>query len=239
MSLYQQWTLAQANSLIRRELMDPNGQWWPDTFLNQEIANWQNELQMEYELTWGTSTVLTTNSGASYDTIPLGTIMPQMERLEAVYWGTGTSSGFRLAGRLLEDLDRGNPMWRSALPDTPREIIQYDSTTAIVWPCFNGTSTYIFEYPQRLSVVNGTDTLGLPIWAQWSVKPYVCARAYLRPGPTNDVQKSLRYAKLYQQEKEKIRKLWDNWLPERYRKLKPAGHYEWNIAHPPPAWSTS
>jgi hypothetical protein len=238
MSLYQQWTLAQARGIVQRELMDPNAQWWPTAYLNFEIANWQYELQMKYELAWGTSTVLTTNSTASYDIIPLGSITPLMERLEAVYWGTGTSSGFRLAGRLLEDLERENPMWRSALPDTPREIIQYDSQNAIVWPCFNGTSTYVFEYPLRMGLVNDTDKIGLPIWAQWSLKPYVCWKAFLRPGPTNDLQKALRYMKVFQKEEADLKLVWDNWLPERFRKLEPSDHYDWNIIHPPPAWST-
>ena len=83
MSLYQQWTLAQARGIVQRELMDPNAQWWPTAYLNFEIANWQYELQMKYELAWGTSTVLTTNSTASYDIIPLGSITPLIALIES------------------------------------------------------------------------------------------------------------------------------------------------------------
>ena len=234
MSAYTNWSLAEARRQIREDLMDPSGKWWSDAFLNLQIDQWQNELQQDYELIWGSATVITASS-----TITLSSIVPPMSRLEAVYY-IGTSSGdrgYRLAGRLLQDLEVGNMEWRNALPSTPREIIQYDSTAMIVWPPLPTTGTFVFEYPQALSFNGDASLISLPPWTQWSVKPYVCSKAYLQPGPVNDIIKALRYKKLYDLEKARIKLLWDNWLPERYRRLKPASHYEWDILKPPPAWS--
>jgi len=211
--------------------MDTTGKWWSDTELNQFITDWQNELQQDYEFVWGTATVTTALS-----TLTLGSLTPALGRLDAVYYiGTDGGRGYRLAGRLLQDLEVGNVEWRNALPDTPREIIQYDSTQIIIWPPLANLGTFIFEYPQQLSF-NGDDSLiSLPPWTQWSVKPYVASRAYLRMGPVNDTKRALRYRAQYEREKLRIKSLWDNWLPERYRKLKPASHYEWDILFPPPA----
>jgi hypothetical protein len=231
---YIPWTRNYAKQVIRRELMDPNAQWWSDAALNLWIDNWQNELQQDYELVWGSATVTT-----ALNTFTLSSISPPMSRLDAVYFiGTNTGDrGYRLSGRLLQDLEVSNMQWRTALPDVPREVIQYDSTTAIVWPPLVSTGTFVFEYPLALSFVDDTTTISLPPWTQWSVKPYVCSKAYLQPGPVNDITKALRYKKLYEAEKSRIKLLWDNWLPERYRRLKPIGNYEKDIYKPPPAWS--
>ena len=234
MSAYQNWTRAEAKVVIRQELLDPSGKWWSDAFLNLTIDQWQNELQQDYELVWGSATITT-----AINTLTLSSISPAMSRLEAVYFiGTSTGDrGYRLAGRLLQDLEVGNHEWRDAGADTPREIIQYDSTQMIVWPPLVQTGTFVFEYPRQLSFVDDTTVISLPPWSQWSVKPYVCAKAYLQPGPVNDLQKALKYKKMYDESKSRIKLLWDNWLPERYRRLKPAGGYEFDILHPPPAWS--
>lgn len=236
MSAYTPWTLSTARTIIRRELMDPSAKWWSDSELNQYISDWQNELQQDYELVWGSSTVIT-----ALNTLTLGTIVPAMQRLEAIYY-IGTSSGdrgYRLSGRLLQDLEVMNHEWRNANADTPREVIQYDSTQLVVWPPLPQTGTFVFEYPQTLSFTGDSSTVSLPPWTQWSMKPYVAHRAYLRPGPTNDPKRALRYKAQYLREKQRIKLLWDNWLPERFRRLKPAHHYEWDIIHPPPAWAGS
>lgn len=233
MSAYQQWTRGYAKQVIRRELMDAQGRWWSDAELEMYINDWQNDLQQELELVWGSATITT-----AINTLTLGTISPSMLRLEAVYYGTGTSSGYRLSGRLMQDLEVMNPEWRSATPNTPREVIQYDSTQMVVWPPLSQAGTFIFEYPIQLSFLNDNSLVSLPNWSQWSIKPYVCHRCYLRPGPTNDPKRALRYQAMYLREKARVRLLWDNFLPERWRKLKHAGHYEWDILKPPPAWDT-
>ena len=58
-SAYQNWSRGYTKQLIRRELMDPTGRWWEDSFLELAIDQWQNELQQDYELVWGTTTVVT------------------------------------------------------------------------------------------------------------------------------------------------------------------------------------
>ena len=233
MSAYQNWSRGLAKQIIRRELMDPSGKWWSDEFLDLTITQWQDELQQDYELVWGSCTLST-----ALNTLTLSSLNPPMSRLEAVYFvGTSTGDrGYRLAGRLLQDLEVGNHQWRDATADTPREIIQYDSTQLIIWPPLVQTSKLIFEYPQQLSFLDDASLISLPPWTQWSVKSYVCSKAYLQPGPVNDIQKALKYRKLYEAEKSRIKLLWDNWFPERYRRLKPAASYEWDILKPPPAW---
>jgi hypothetical protein len=233
MSAFSRWSRKDARDLVRRELMDTSAKWWSDTFLNNAIEDWQNDLQQEFELVWGSATITT-----AINTLTLSSITPSILRLEAVYYGTGTSSGYRLAGRNLQDLEVINTEWRDALGDTPRMVVQYDSTQMLVWPPLASQGTFIFEYPQALSFVDDTSTISLPPWTQWSLKPYVCARAYLRPGPTNDLTRTKRYEAQFQRSRQRVRELWDNYLPERYRKLKPANHYEWNILTPPPAWDT-
>lgn len=234
MSAYTPWTLSSARTIIRQELMDPSAKWWSDGELNQYISDWQNELNQDYELVWGSATVVT-----ALNTITLGSISPAMHRLEAVYYiGTGSGDrGYRLSGRLLQDLEVMNHEWRNATADTPREIIQYDSTQLIVWPPLPQTGTFVFEYPQALSFAGDTSPVSLPPWTQWSMIPYVAHRAYLRPGPTNDPKRSMRYKAQYLRKKQRLKLLWDQWLPERFRRLKPASHYEWDILHPPPAWA--
>jgi hypothetical protein len=213
--------------------MDPTGKWWGDAELNQYLGDWEGELQRDYELVWGTCTIVTASN-----TILLSTMTPAMDRLDAIYYGTGTSSGYRLAGRLLEDLEVLSPEWRSALPDTPRLVVQYDSTQMVVWPPLSTLGTFVFEYPQRLSLPTDNNLIQLPVWCQWSAKYYVAHRAFLRSGPTNDLRRAMRYKALYEKSKLRIKLLWDNMLPERFRRLKPAGHYEWDILCPPPAFDT-
>jgi len=231
MSAYQQWSQGYAKQVIRRELMDSFSppRWWSDNELNIYLDNWQQDLQQEFELTWATSTITT-----ALNTISVSAITPTPDRIDAIYYiGTEGGRGYRLSGRLLQDLEVGNVEWRNATPDTPREVIQYDSTQLIIWPPLQNLGTFIFEYPKQLTLSGDASLLQVPIWAQWSCKPYVCMKAFMRTGPTNDLKKALRYKAQYEKEKQRIRLLWDNWLPERYRKLKPAGHYEWDILFPP------
>lgn len=224
-SAYQNWTLAQAREICRRELMDSGGRWWTDSEINSYIIEWQTQLQQDYEFIWTTSTFTT-----SLSTITLSDLNPQISRLDAVYWiGSNGGRGWRLTGRNLQDLEVAHNEWRGANADTPREIIQYDSTQMIVWPPLQSLGTFIFEAPAMLSLVADTDTISLPWWTQWSMKPYVCERAYLRLGPNNDITKANKYRVLYQRSKTEVKKLWDQFIPERYRRLKPASLYDLDI----------
>lgn len=151
----------------------------------------------------------------------------------------GEFGGWRLSGRLLEDLEVAHKEWRSALPDQAREVIQYDSRTCIIWPPTPATVRVVFEYPVQLEFVNDFSKVPLPTWAQYSAKYYICQRALMRPGPANDPTRSLRYRKKWELAKADLRQIWAQHQPYRYRKLKPGGHYEMDIIKPPVAYTQS
>lgn len=247
---YQNWSRADFKSVIRRELMDTNTRWVQDAELDQYLQNWLDDLNQEFELAWAINTVSFTNSQSSINILSLS---PQPVRIEAVYY-----NGFRLSGRLLQEVEVGNPTWRGQAPltdvgdfntntqDTPRLGMMYpDFQTYMVWPTppnstNTGSNTYsnvfVFEYPALTSFVTDTDTSGMPLWTQWCATPYVVAKVYQRPGPINDSRRAQRYWAQYQRAKERVRRMWNFYMPERYRRLVPPSHYEWEIMTPPPAW---
>jgi hypothetical protein len=220
--------------------MDTNTRWSTDAELNQYLDNWLNEIQEEFEFVWAIQTLTAGTQTSSY-IINTSTFTPGMLRCEAVYY-----NGFRLSGRLLQNLEVGNPTWRgqtglpsTATQDTPRLIAMYpDSQNILVWPTpVDGSSNVlVFEYPCLLSFATDSAASGLPVWTQWCAKPYVCAKVYQRPGPINDPRRAQRYWAQYQRAKARVKLLWDNFLPDRYRKLVIGGHYEGNILLPPPAF---
>ncbi len=250
---YAVWSRSDFRNAIRVELMDTNTRWFTDSEINSEIARWQAELQEEFEFTWAISTltfgtITSTNSANPQLRINIAGFSPAMLRNEAVYY-----NGFRLAGRNLQDLEVGNPTWRGDLGngtnagsplvyDIPRLAVMYpDSQSILIWPCpppptGSSSNVFVFEYPVELSIATDSSTSGLPIWTQYSCRPYVCSRLFQRPGPINDLKKSLRYKAQYERAKLRVRRMWDNFLPERFRRLQPGQHYEWEILTPPPAW---
>lgn len=231
--------------------MDTSSRWFNDTELNQYLDNWLNEVQEEFEFVWAVQTLTIGSSTGGPLIIPTSGFAPGMLRHEAVYY-----NGFRLAGRNLQDLEVGDPTWRVDLglgtnsgtntQDTPRMSIMYpDSQNILIWPTppnpVVGTfsNIFIFEYPALLTFGDDTSTSGLPVWTQWSAKAYVCAKVFQRPGPLNDRVKSARYWAQYQRALLRVRRMWDNFMPERFRRLTPGRHYEWEILCPPPAWDAS
>lgn len=245
MQQYVTWSRSNFKDTIRREVMDTNTKWVTDGELNQYLDDWLNDLQQEFEFVWAIntitvtlSTLTSTNTNSIIQwTLNTSTFTPGMQRLEAIYY-----AGFRLSGRLLQNLEVGDAMWRNYTPDVPRAAIQYpDSQNILLWPVLGSGSagtntTLVFEYPCLLSFASDAATSGLPVWTQWCAKPYVCAKIFQRPGPISDPKKAMRYWAQYQRAKLRVRRMWDGYMPERYRQLKPAGHYEWEIQTPPPAW---
>ena len=231
--------------------MDTNTRWFQDSEINQYLDDWLNDIQQTYELVWAINTITIGTVSGSLCIFNTNTFTPGMLRCEAVYYNQ-----FRLAGRLLQDLEVGDPIWRSDLGigtnvgtntwDTPRIAAMYpDAQNILVWPTppppgyFQGTSSnvFTFEYPCLLSFASDASTCGLPFWTQWSAKPYVCNKLFQRPGPVNDTKKAMRYAAGYERAKLRITRMWHSYLPERYRRLQPGQHYEWEIQTPPPAWA--
>jgi hypothetical protein len=254
---YSPWSRVDFRSVIRRELMDLQGRWFTDSEINYYLDMWAQELQQEFEFVWAicTQTVGTVSSmdGTSPPQLVFSTLTltdPQgraMLRNEAVYY-----NNFRLSGRLLQDLEVGNPVWRgqpgvstlttTAGYDTPRAAVMYpDSQSILIWPCppppvGTFSNVFTFEYPALLSFATDTSVSGMPVWTQWSAKPYVCWKLFQRPSPLNDTKKALRYRAQFQRARLRIRRMWDNFMPERFRRLQPGQHYEWNIQIPPPVW---
>lgn len=257
MTQYTLWTRGDFKAAIRRELMDTNTRWFSDAELNLYLDNWVQEIQEEFEFTWAVSTltigtVTSTDSANPKLIISTATFTPGMLRNDAVYYNS-----FRLAGRNLQDLEVGDPVWRGDLGngapppsdstnpyvyDTPRLAVMYpDSQSILIWPCppppvGTMSNIFVFEYPALLSFATDTSTSGLPVWTQYSAKSYVCSKLFQRPGPLNDLKKSLRYRAQFARAKLRVRRMWDNFAPERFRRLQPARHYEWEILTPPPAW---
>lgn len=244
---YQQWQRTDFKGVIRREVMDTNTRWFSENELNQYLDNWLQDLSEEFEFVYAINTLTIGSITTGSLIINTSTFNPGMLRHEAVYY-----NGFRLAGRLLQDLEVGDPTWRSDLGigtsagtntfDTPRLAVMYpDSQNILIWPVPPGphgtfSNIFVFEYPALLSFATDTSTCGLPAWCQWSAKPYVCSRLYMRPGPVNDPKRAQRYAAQYARAKMRVRRIWDSFMPERYRRLIPGQHYEWEILIPPPAW---
>jgi hypothetical protein len=232
MSAYSNWSRAYAREVCRRELMDPTGRWWGDEELNGWIEDWQAEVQQRFEFVWGTATLTTTQGTISLSSLPV-----QFLRLDAVYYSsTQGDRGFRLAGRNLEDLEVAHVEWRSADADTPRQVVQYDSTQLILWPPPSAPAILTFEAPRLLTFSGDVDVVRLPIWTQWSLIPYVASAAFTRPGPTNDLAQARKYRARYAGEIQRIQRVWAQWIPERYRQLKPMGPYDRDILFPPVPW---
>lgn len=244
-----------------------NGRWFSKAIIDLTLDQWLQELQQEFEFVWAintltigtiTSTATTTVGTNTYYSPPIcvistATFTPGMLRNEAVYY-----NGFRLSGRNLQDLEVGDPVWRgdlgNGLPspsdtnptvyDIPRAAVMYpDSQNILIWPCppppvlGSSSNVFVFEYPALLTFATDTSTSGLPVWTQYSAKSFVCSKLFQRPGPINDSRKSQRYWAQYQRSKLRVRRMWDNFLPDRYRKIQPGQHFEWDVLVPPPAWS--
>lgn len=244
-------------NVIRRELMDTNTRWFSDAELRYYLDDWLTNLQQEFEFVWAVNTltvgtITAVNSANPQLRIPFGVFAPEMLRCEAVYY-----NGFRLAGRFLQDLEVGNPTWRGDLGmgttppsdqtnpyvyDTPRAAVLYpDQQTILIWPCpppptGTNSNVFVFEYPIVCKFQSDSAPSGLPVWTQYCAKSYVCWKLFQRPGPLNDAKKAARYQAQYARAKLRVRRMWDNFMPERFRRLQPGQHYEWEILTPPPAW---
>ena len=111
MTQYVTWSRANFRDVIRREVMDTSSRWFQDSEINQYLDDWLNDINQEFELVWAINTLtIGSTTVGSLCLIPLSTFTPGMLRNEAVYYNS-----FRLAGRLLQNLEVGDPIWRSDL----------------------------------------------------------------------------------------------------------------------------
>lgn len=254
MALSDRWSQSQLRTLTRNELADPNARWFPDSELNQYLDEWQVRLQDWFEFVWASNTALvgsiglTTNSvgltiPAGTASILLSTFIPDALRCDAFYWVSSTESGsnthgVRLAGRVKQDLDILIRDWRYVLPsDPPLVIYQDDINDIVLWPPPANNGTLIAEYPVKTTTfTTNTSTMLIPAWTKYSASHYCAYRCYLRTGPRQDIQKAMTYKAIWLRYIYHYRRMWDNYLPDRYTQLKPkqpSDQYNISILNPP------
>ena len=252
--LSDKWTLSQLRTLARNELADPNARWFPDSELNQYLDEWQTRLQDWFEFVWNTNTASITAIGtttsstgvlipAGTASILLSTFLPDALRVDAFYWisstDTTSNKGVRIAARNKQDLDILIRDWRYVLPaDPPLVVYQDDITDIVLWPPPANNGTLIAEYPVKTTTFGGTSTatMQIPAWTKYSASVYCAYRCYLRTGPRQDIQKAMTYKAIWMRYIYRYRRMWDNYLPDRYTQLKPkqpSDQYNIAILNPP------
>lgn len=240
MALSDLWTQAQFNALARRELMDPTGtlSWsWNDFELNLYIQDWQNILQDRFEFVWGTATntvsgtaTITngtlTNTQYGTSTLQLSAIATNMQRVGNIWW-----NGYRVVGRDKEEIEIMQRDWRAVEPGVPEAAYQDDINSISFWPppTNTTTNTVVFEFPVTLSFATTSSPMQIPAWTKYSCLNYVCYRAYMRPGPQQDLNRAQRYKQKFIKQGIRIRTIWDAYLPDKAPSLRFKTRYEGDI----------
>lgn len=234
MSLDQRWTLSSMEDACYRELLDPNHQWWLEPEIHNYIDNWAQELQSNFEFSWGTATISTALS-----TVTLSNVATDIMRLDAIYccpgtgtWGIDTNT-YRLSPRDVIDLDEIARDWRSqGTLLLPTSSYQNDAYTVSFWPVPPGTCTFIFEYPRSTAFAAPGSQMQAPAWCRYGVIPYVAYKALSRFGPNQDLQKAARYRKRHDANLRRYRKIYDAYLPEHAPVLRPGRKWSSEIVNP-------
>lgn len=199
--------------------MDPSGRWWSDAELNNYIQKWQDYIQDECELIWGTASV-----AASTQCYALTAVADDILRLDAVYWNDR-----RLYYRSQEELDNFDRDWRSAAAGTPAVVWQKDFNEFCLYPEPAVAGTMYLEFPRALTFATDTSTMEVPAWTRYSAKNYCLYRAYLRQGPNHDLNKALRRRNEFLKQVEGYRRFKAACLPKKPLMLRPSGEYEADI----------
>lgn len=230
------WMLSDCIAAVRREILDPTGQWWTDTEITQYVNDWQSTLENQFEFMWGSATV-----SSSLSTLTLSSIDPNMLRLDAIYctpgtgtWGTDTCT-YRLSGRDIIDVDWLQQDWRTVTTNTglfPTISYQNDIYTVSFYPPPPGVMTFVFEYPVLTTLTASTDFISVPCWTRYSVIQYATYRCYARFGPNQDLPKAGRRKMRWEKCIRKFRKVYDAYVPQRSEMLRPGRRYAGQIVNP-------
>lgn len=224
MALSDLWTQAELNAAVRRELLDPTGtlSWsWSNVEINQYLEDWQDLLQDHFWFVWNTATVTNVTTA----TLTLTAIATDMLAPGNIWF-----NDFRMKGRTKEELDMLLRDWRAVLPGSPEACYQDTIDTISFWPPMGSAGTVIFEYPRIVTFGTSTTTpMSLPAWTRYSAINYCAYRAYMRPGPQQDLARSARYKAKFVRQGSRIRALWDMYFPDRAPSLRPGGKYEGDI----------
>jgi hypothetical protein len=220
--LYVHWTKQQFIDAARRELLDPNSKYWSDSELGGYVDQWQDRVQDQYELIWGTSTATVTTSTST------ATLPSDMLRLDAVYWNNR-----RLAQRTSEELDIRLREWRNSNANLPVVVYQeLGADTVSFWPTPSATGTVVYEYPKILSFGTTTSTTSLPAWAAISANNYILFRSHLRHGPNQDINKAMRYKAAFLRDLASVSSFKAGYMAPKYLSLRPSRQYERDILEP-------
>lgn len=219
MPLSTKWTRSEIRTAVQRELMDTNTRWWGTGELNSYIEGWQDIVQHEHEMKWGTATTTTTNS-----IITVSAVATDVMRVDSVYW-----NNIRMVPRSVLEMDSLNLDWRDANLGTPGVVIPLDADRFMLWPHPDELGTLYMEYPLLLTFAADTSTMDLPAWSRYSAIPYVAYRCYVRPGHNNNLRKALRYKRMFESSLAEIGSLRNQYFPSRYPVLRPASQYEYDV----------
>lgn len=244
MALSDLWTVAQFESAVRRELMDPTGalDWsWTSIELQYYINDFQTILQDRFEFVWGSATTAiasnTTTDGGGGPTgpyiLPITSIATNMLRPGNMWYATtntGTPNWYRIVGRNREELDMMQRDWREVGTGIPQVAAMLDINTLALWPPPATNGTLISEYPITCLFTNTTTALQqVPAWTRYGFLDYVCWRAWERPGPNQNLTKSMRRRKRVEEKLKRYKTIWENYLPDKGMSFRFAGTYEGDI----------
>jgi hypothetical protein len=191
--------------------MDPNGIWWTDTELNEYIGAWYDRLQEKFEFVYNTATITT-----ALATQTIATVAPDMLRLDAVYW-----NGTRMVGRDKDELEVIQRDWRAMPPAIPFVVYQDDTYSFSIWPIPAQAGTMVLEYPIRGTFTNDSTPIATPAWTRYSAIDYCVARAYLRAGPNQDIQKFQRRKIRFMRWIIRFLTIRDQYFPDRTPTIRP------------------
>jgi hypothetical protein len=192
--------------------MDPDGRWWTDAELNEYAGAWQDFLQEKFEFVYNTATIQT-----ALATVTLTDVAVDILRLDAIYW-----NDFRLVGRDKEELEVDQRDWRASSAGNPMVTYQDDTYSVSFWPPPSIVGTAVFEYPATLTFIDDVTPSPLPAWTKYSSIEYCVARAYLRAGPNQDIQKFQRRKTRFMRQLQRYVTIRNQYFPDRAPTLRPS-----------------
>jgi len=211
MALSDRLTQAQIAANIRREILDPNSLFISDAELQQYVEDWQDDVQDELELVWGTATFTNT----SLTTLTLTDVATDIKRLDAIYW-----EDRRMLEKSKEQLElEVGRQWREAGTTTEPVVYYLENDREIAFwpPVSTGTAEYtlVFEYPKVLTFAATTSTHMLPAWTKYTATTYGAMKVFQRRGALFNSEKFRRYRALFQQQMQRLGVLKQRYFPKR------------------------
>ncbi len=220
MALNTKFTRANLRDIVRREIADTGTRWWTDAELNRYVASWQDRVQDEQELVWGSATITATGTTTyTYTDIATDVLRP-----DTVY-----INNMALFPKSPDEMEHVNTEWRAVETNTrPIVLIPENPNAFSVWPPQSSTAVHILvlEYPRKLTFAADTSTMELPAWAKYSARTYGAFRAFVRRGSTHNSNKAVRYMSHFDAQLKTFGKRLRNYFPKRSQQLRPASVWE-------------